>query len=179
MDLLDDAVPLVAGIVHELLAEQVIAGLNSNRANSGHFCELQLGGGKFNFPHCLVLHAFLLRSLGELLKLFDELPLLHGSDVKQRAELLLAQDAKVGLKLLEVGFGVACVVHQVTRVLVALGQLDLDTIRLCEPLGILVLRVRDRGSPSDPSVFAVRNLDCGPQNCVFGAHNLMIPRLVY
>ncbi len=94
MDLLDDAVPLVTGIVREQLAEQVIAGLNSNHVNSGRFCELHLGVGKFIFPNHLVLREFPLRSLGELLQIFEELLLLHSSGVKRRAELLLAQDAK-------------------------------------------------------------------------------------
>ncbi len=130
VDLLDDGVPLVAGIVPEQLAEQVVAGLDSNRVNSGRFCELQLGGGKFNFSQPLVLRDFLLWSLGELLEIFEELLSLHDSDVKRRTELLLAQDAKVGLKPLEVGFGIACVMHQVADVLVALGQLDLNSVRL-------------------------------------------------
>ncbi len=99
------------------------------------------------------------RSLGELLEVFEELPSLHGSGVKRRFELLLAQDAKVGLKPLEVGLGVACVTHQVTSVLVALRQSDLDTVRLCEPLGILELCVQDGGSLSDPSAFAIPILD--------------------
>ena len=50
-------------------------------------------------------------------------------------------------------------VHQVAGVLVALGQFDLNTVQLCEPLGILVLRLGDRGSLSDPSAFAVHVLD--------------------
>ncbi len=45
--------------------------------------------------------------------------------------------------------------HQVADVLVTLGKPHLDSVRLGEPLGVLVLRVGDRGSVSDPSPFAV------------------------
>ena len=69
--------------------------MNSDRVNSGCFCELHLGCGKFNFPRHPVLRKFPLRSLGKLLKIFEELLASPGSGVKWRAELLLAQDAKV------------------------------------------------------------------------------------
>jgi hypothetical protein len=95
VDLLDDVVPLVTGVIRKQLAEQVITSLNSNRMNSSHFYELHLGVGKFNFHNHLVLREFPLRSLGELLQIFEELLANPGSDVKRRAELLLAQDAKV------------------------------------------------------------------------------------
>jgi hypothetical protein len=48
MNLLDDAVPLVMGVICKQLVEQVITSLNSDRVNSGCFYELRLGGGKFN-----------------------------------------------------------------------------------------------------------------------------------
>ena len=53
MDLPDDAVPLVTGVIREQLVEQVIASLNSDRVNIGRFFKLHLGGGKFNFPRPL------------------------------------------------------------------------------------------------------------------------------
>jgi hypothetical protein len=159
MDLPDDAIPLVTGVIREQLAEQVITSLNSDRVNSGGFYKLHLGGGKFNFPCHLVLRDFPLRSLGELFEVFEELLAFHGSSIKRRTELLLAQDVKVGLKPLEVGLSVACLVHQVTSVLVALRQSDLDTVRLCEPLGVLELCVRDGGLLRDLPTFAIPVLD--------------------
>ena len=63
------------------------------------------------------------------------------------------------MNLLQVGLGVTCVVHQVTSVLVALRQPDLDTVWLGEPLGVLELRRRDGGPLSDPPAFAIPVLD--------------------
>ncbi len=159
MDLPDNAVSLVTGVIREQQAEQVITSLNSDRVNSGRVYELHLGVGKFNFLRHLVLREFPFRNLGELLKIFEELLANLGSSVKRRAGLLLAQDAKVGLKPLEVRFGIAWVMHQVTSVLIALGESDLDTVWLCELLGVLKLCVRDGGSLSDPSAFAIPVLD--------------------
>ncbi len=127
--------------------------------NSSRFYEVHLGGGKSNFPRHLVLRKFLLRSLGELLKIFEELLANPGSDVKRRPEFLLAQDVKVELNSLQVGLGVARVVHQVTSVLIALGEPDLDTVRLCEPLGVLKLCMRDGRPLSDSPAFAIPVLD--------------------
>ena len=121
MDLPEDAVPLVMGVIREQLAEQVIASLDSDRVNCGCFYELHLGGGKFNFRRHLVLCDFLLRNLGELLEIFEELLAIHGSDVKWGTEILLAQDANVDLNPLKVGFCVTCVVHEVKGILVTLG----------------------------------------------------------
>ncbi len=67
MDLLDNAVLLVTGVIREQLAEQVIASLNSNCVVSGCFYELHLGGAKFNFPRHLVLRDFLLGALENFL----------------------------------------------------------------------------------------------------------------
>ncbi len=159
MDLPDNAVLLVTGVIREQLAEQVITSLNSNRVNSGCFFELHLGGGKFNFPRHLVLRGFPLRSLGELLEIFEELLAIHGSGVKRRAEILLAQDAKVDLNPLQVGLGITCVVHQVTSALVAFRQPDLDTVWFGEPLGVLELCVQDGGPLSDPPAFTIPILD--------------------
>ncbi len=159
MDLPDDVVPLVTGVIHEQLVEQVITSLTSDCVNSSHFCEFHLGGGKFNFPCHLVLHEFFLRNLGELLEIFKELLANHGSGVKLRAEIRLAQDVKVDLNPLQVGLGVTCIVHQVTSVLFALRQPDLDTVWLCEPLGVLELCVRDGGPLSDPPTLAIPVLD--------------------
>ena len=159
MDLPDDAVLLVMGVICKQLAEQVITSLTSNCVNSGHFFELHLGGSKFNFPHHLVLRDFPLRSLGELLEIFEELPAIHGSNVKRHTKILLAQDIKVDLNPLQVGLGITCAIHQVTSVLVALRQPDLNIVWLGEPLGILELNVQDGGPLSDPPTFAIPILD--------------------
>jgi hypothetical protein len=127
--------------------------------NIGCFFELHLGGGKFNFPHHLVLRDFLLGNLGELLMIFKELLAIPRSGVKRRAEILLAQDTKIGLEPFKVGLGVACVVHKVTSVLVTLRQPDLNTVWLGEPLRVLELRVRDGRPLSDSPVFVFPVLD--------------------
>ena len=111
---------MVTGVIREQLAEQVIASLDSNRVNPGCFYELHLGGGKFNFPCHLVLRDFLFRNLGELLEIFEELLALHGSNIKWGTEIRLAQDVNVDSNPLQVCFGVTCVVHQVTGILVTL-----------------------------------------------------------
>ena len=127
--------------------------------NSGCFHKLHFGGGKFNLLCHLVLREFLLKSLAELFKIFEELLAHPGSNAKRRSEFLLAQDAKVELNSLQVGLGVACVVHQVTSVLIALGEPDLDTVWLCEPLGVLKLCVGDGRPLSDSPAFAILVLD--------------------
>ena len=60
---------------------------------------------------------------------------------------------------LQVCLSVAQVVHQVTSVLIALGEPDLDTVWLCEPLGVLKLCVQDGRPLSDSPVFAIPVLD--------------------
>ncbi len=45
--------------------------------------------------------------------------------------------------------------HEIADVLVTIGQLHLDCVRLGGPLGVLVLRVGDGGLLSDPSPFTV------------------------
>jgi hypothetical protein len=159
VDLPNDAVPLVTGVICEQLAEQVITSLNSNRVNCGRFYELHLDGGNFKFSPHLVLRGFLLRNLGELLKIFEELLLIHGSDVKRRTEILLAQDANVNLNPLQVRLCVAWVVHQFTSELVADGQPGRDTVWLGDPRGVLELRVTDGGLLSDLPAFTVPVLD--------------------
>ena len=91
--------------------------------------------------------------------IFEELLAIPRSGVKQRAEILLAQDAKIGLEPLKVGLGVACVGHKVTSVLVALRQPDLNTVWLSEPRRVLELRVRDGRPLSDSPAFAFPVLD--------------------
>ncbi len=59
----------------------------------------------------------------------------------------------------QVGLGVACVVHQVASVLIALGESDLDTVWLCEPLGVLKLCVRDGRPLSASPAFTIPVLD--------------------
>ncbi len=71
-------------------------------------------------------------------------------------EFLHIHDAEVRLKPLKVRFRIACVMHKIADILVArVNQLDLDSVRFRDPLGVLELRVGDRGSLSDPSPFAV------------------------
>jgi hypothetical protein len=122
--------------------------------NCERFFKFQLGDGKIFFPLHLVLRGFPLGSLGELLHIFLELLKLLGSGVKRWAKLLVVQNAEVRLKSLKVRLGVACIMHQIADVLVTLGQPYLDSVKLSDPLRVLLLRVGDGGSLSDPSPFA-------------------------
>ncbi len=85
--------------------------------------------------------------------------MIHGSDVKWGTEILLAQDTNVDLNPLQVCFRVTCIAHQVTGILVALGESDLDTVWPGDPLRVLELSVQDGGLLSEPPAFAVPILD--------------------
>jgi hypothetical protein len=165
VDFLDNAVPLVEGIVREQLAEQVIQSLDGVPVNCGRFCKFQLGDGEIILPGHLLVRHLPLGSLGELLHLFLELLELLGSGVKRWAKLLVVQNAEIHLIPLKVHLGVACVVHKIADVLVTFGQPHRNCVRYGEPLGVLVLGVGDGGSLSDPSPFAICVSD------IFWAHD--------